>query len=63
MILVVAIPLMIPPNTMYDYQPKPIPLLHPPIRTIDIPLPSVDSIFDQSKSPVKIYSSCRFPPE
>ena len=34
-----------------------------PIKTNDIPLTSVNSIFDQPESPVKTYSSCRFPPE
>ena len=40
------------------YPPTP-----PPIKTNDIPLTSVNSIFYQSESPVKTYSSCRFPPE
>ena len=35
----------------------------PPIKTNDIPLTSVDNIFDPSDSPVKVYSSCRFPPD
>ena len=35
----------------------------PPIKTNDIPLTSVSTIFDQPESPVKTYSSCRFPPE
>ena len=35
----------------------------PPIKTNDIPLTSVNNIFDPSDSPVKVYSSCRFPPE
>ena len=39
------------------------PPTQPPIKTNDIPLTSVNSIFDQSESPVKTYSSCRFPPE
>ena len=40
------------------YHPTP-----PSIKTNDIPLTSVNSIFDQSESPVKSYSSCRFLPE
>ena len=40
------------------YPPTP-----PPIKTNDIPLTSVNNIFDPSDSPVKVYSSCRFPPE
>ena len=40
------------------YPPTP-----PPIKIKDIPLTSVNSIFDQSESPVKTYSSCRSPPE
>ena len=40
------------------YPPTP-----PPIKTNDIPLPSVNIIFDPPDSPVKVYSSCRFPPE
>ena len=41
---------------IYPYTP-------PPIKTNDIPLTSVNSIFDQSESPGKTYSSCCFPPE
>ena len=40
------------------YPPTP-----PPIETDDIPLTSVNNIFDPPDSPVKVYSSCRFPPE
>ena len=40
------------------YPPTP-----PPIKTDDIPLTSVNNIFDPPDSPVKVYSSCRFPPE
>ena len=40
------------------YPPTP-----PPIKTNDIPLTSVNSIFDQPENPIKTYSSCRFPPE
>ena len=40
------------------YPPTP-----PPIKTNDIPLTSVNNIFDPPDSPVKVYSSCRFPPE
>ena len=40
------------------YPPTP-----PPIKTNDIPLTSVNNIFDTPDSPVKVYSSCRFPPE
>ena len=40
------------------YPPTP-----PPIKTNDIPLTSVNDIFDPSDSPVKVYSSCRFPPD
>ena len=40
------------------YPPTP-----PPIKTNDIPLTSVNNIFDPSDSPVKVYSSCRFPPD
>ena len=40
------------------YPPNP-----PPFKTNDIPLTSVNSLFDQPESPVKTYSSCRFPPE
>ena len=36
----------------------------PPLLKInDITLTTVNSIFNQPDSPVKIYSSCRFPPE
>ena len=40
------------------YPPTP-----PPIKTNDIPLTSVNNFFDPPDSPVKVYSSCRFPPE
>ena len=40
------------------YPPTP-----PPIKTNDIPLTSVNNIFDPSDSPVKVYSSCHSPPE
>ena len=40
------------------YPPAP-----PPIKTNDITLTSVNNIFDPPDSPVKVYSSCRFPPE
>ena len=40
------------------YPPTP-----PPIKTNDPPLTSVNNIFDPPDSPVKNYSSCRFPPE
>ena len=40
------------------YPPTP-----PPNKTNDIPLISDNNIFDPSDSPVKVYSSCRFPPE
>ena len=40
------------------YPPTP-----PPIKTNDIPLTSVNNIFDPPDSSVKVYSSCRFPPE
>ena len=40
------------------YPPTP-----PPIKTNDIPLTSVNNIFNPPDSPVKVYSSCRFPPE
>ena len=40
------------------YPPTP-----PPIKTNDIPLTSVNNIFDPPDSPVKVYSSCHFPPE
>ena len=41
-----------------NYPPTP-----PPIKNNDIPLTSVNNIFDPLDSPVKVYSSCRFPPE
>ena len=40
------------------YPPTP-----PLIKTNDIPLTSVNNIFDPPDSPAKVYSSCRFPPE
>ena len=40
------------------YPPTP-----PPIKTNDITLTSVNNLFDPPDSPVKVYSSCRFPPE
>ena len=39
-----------------DYPPTP-----PPMKFNDIPLPSVNSIFNQPEYPVTILSSCRFP--
>ena len=40
-----------------------IPPTPPPMKFNDIPLTSVNSIFNQPESPVKIYSSGRFPLE
>ena len=40
------------------YPPTP-----PPFKTDDIQLTSVNNTFDPPDSPVKVYSSCHFPPE
>ena len=48
---------------MHGNQQKFTPPTPPPNKTNDIPLTSVKSIFDQTESPVKTYSFCRFPPQ
>ena len=53
----------LPDDTNCDNSSKIYPPTPPPIKTNDIPLTSVNSIFEQSESPVKTCSSCRFPPE
>ena len=51
-------PIHNPWQSIKCYPPTP-----PPIKTNDIPLTSVNNIFNPPESPVKVYSSCRFPPE
>ena len=60
---IVIILLPIPPYITIGQSTKIDPPTPPPIKTNDIPLTSVNNIFDPPDSPVKVYFSCRFPPE